>query len=100
MARFCPFGRRCGHQNSNASMPISSGGVCFPKLDTALLIRLKAVRTPVTRVLVRYNDIVVFSRKVTKAYPRSGIVAQNDSFTFLRPLVNGIDFASSVTSGV
>ena len=36
-----------GHQNSNSSIPISSGGVCFPKLETASFTVLNTDKIPV-----------------------------------------------------
>lgn len=47
-AMFFPSGRRFGHQNSNASTPMSSGGVCLPKLETAGLTVLNTEVRPET----------------------------------------------------
>src|SRR5690606_24301923 len=39
-AIFCPWGLRCGHQNSNSSTPEPAGGRCRPLLDTFLFTPL------------------------------------------------------------
>src|SRR5689334_12945806 len=50
IARFCPSGRRLGVQNSNASIPMPSGGVCTPVLETALFSAWNNDNTPVSLV--------------------------------------------------
>src|SRR5688572_1948562 len=97
---FSPSGLRLGVQNSKASTPMSSGGVCTPVLDTALLPAWKSDNKPVSLVSDKYAETASFFLNIINAYWLSEKFVFHSNSIQLRPGTSDNTTSSKIRSGV